>query len=521
MEQKNLNRIFQTAIVLSLLLFFALILAQSFSLATADIGRHIKNGEMVLKEHFIPRTNLYSYTYPDFPFLNHHWGSGVIFYLVFKAFGFGGFSFLQILIGLATLLLFFHTAWRYSGFKTAALVTLLTIPLLSTRAEIRPEMFSYLLAGVFFWILFQWRQQKISKNWLWVLPPLLLLWVNLHIYFVFGLMLIGVFWLEAAIKKFFKKDQNFTVSFNFLSLILFLSAGFSLINPFGLSGALAPFQIFNQYGYRILENQSVWFLYKIIPYPQSLYFIIVFTLLVLSWVYAFFAIKKGKQNFYLPLALISATFSFLGWFMVRNFAIFGYFAISIIAINFSGFFNKPFESARDYSKFLTIFVLLFGFLIFINPLYWQNRSLGWGLDKGNEAAAEFFKANNLHGPIFNNYDIGGYLTFYLFPKERVFVDNRPEAYPASFFKDVYIPMQEDSEKWKNYSKQSNINTIFFYRNDLTPWAQKFLIARVSDPDWVPIFVDDWNIIFIKKDGPDKEQANRLALPPEMFKINNQ
>ena len=521
MEQKNLNRIFQTIIILSLLLFFALILAQSFSLATADIGRHIKNGEMVLKEHFIPRTNLYSYTYPDFPFLNHHWGSGVIFYLIYQAFGFGGFTFFQVLIGLLTLLIFFHVAWKQSGFKTPSLIALIAIPLLSSRSEIRPEMFSYLLAGVFFWILWNWRQQKISKNWLWVLPPLLLLWVNLHIYFVFGLMLIGVFWLEAFSNRFLRGDRNFSAPFNFLSLILFLSAGFSLINPFGLSGALAPFEIFNQYGYRVLENQSVWFLYKIIPYPQSLYFIIVFALLVLSWVYAFVAIKKGRQKFSLPLALISLIFSFLGWFMVRNFAIFGYFAIPIIAINFAGLLNKPFESARDYSKFLTVFILLFGFLIFINPSFWQGRSLGWGLDRGNAAAAEFFKANNLHGPIFNNYDIGGYLTFYLFPAEPVFVDNRPEAYPVSFFQDVYVPMQEDSEKWQIYSKQYGINTIFFYRNDLTPWAQKFLITRVSDPEWAPVFVDDWNIIFVKKDGPDKEQANRLALPPEMFQINSQ
>jgi len=55
----------------------------------------------------------------------------------------------------------------------------------------------------------------------------------------------------------------------------------------------------------------------------------------------------------------------------------------------------------------------------------------------------FFKENNLQGPIFNNYDIGGYLIFNLFPQEKVFVDNRPETYSSEFFQEDYIPMQED------------------------------------------------------------------------------
>ena len=63
------------------------------------------------------------------------------------------------------------------------------------------------------------------------------------------------------------------------------------------------------------------------------------------------------------------------------------------------------------------------------------------------AAADFYKTNKIQGPIFNNYDIGGYLIFHLYP-EKIFVDNRPEAYPTSFFQDVYIPMQENNDIWK-------------------------------------------------------------------------
>lgn len=100
----------------------------------------------------------------------------------------------------------------------------------------------------------------------------------------------------------------------------------------------------------------------------------------------------------------------------------------------------------------------------------------------NNASAEFFKKENVQGPVFNNYDIGSYLIYYLFPQERVFVDNRPESYPASFFKEIYIPMQE---------KEYNFNAIFFSHCDYTPWGQKFLINRLNDKDWVPVFADQF------------------------------
>jgi len=75
--------------------------------------------------------------------------------------------------------------------------------------------------------------------------------------------------------------------------------------------------------------------------------------------------------------------------------------------------------------------------------------------------------------------------------ENVFVDNRPEAYPPEFFQNEYIPMQQNDTIWKVEEQKYNFNAIWFYRLDMTPWAQQFLITRVSDPEWVPIFVDDY------------------------------
>ena len=110
---------------------------------------------------------------------------------------------------------------------------------------------------------------------------------------------------------------------------------------------------------------------------------------------------------------------------------------------------------------------------------------------------KFFEENKLKGPIFNNYDDGGYLIYGLYPKEKVFVDNRPEAYSTEFFSEDYIAIQEVDELWQKELAEYNFNVIYFYRNDLTPWGQKFLETRAKDPKWELVYSDDFFLIFTR------------------------
>lgn len=497
------------------LVLYGLLVTQKINLATADLGRHIKNGEMVLQKETrekVLTTNLYSYTFLGFPFLNHHWGSGVIFYLVHQAFGFNGISVLFLIVSLTTFGLFFDIAGKKSNFETAFLVSILLLPLMVDRTEIRPEAFSYLLMGVFLWVLS--RKEK-TKKLLLVLPLLQLLWVNLHVYFFFGLFLIGVFLMEAIIKRNLKETKE-------LGKIFLLSTLASCFNPAGLKGVLYPFLIFGNYGYRVLENQSVWFLDKIIKYPASLYFKISFALLPLSWIFVF--LKRKKVSLF--NLILTFFISYLGWTAVRNFTLFGFFALPIISSNLSGLNFKKKRSENGQSNdvvrfFLTssLAIMIIFVLFLVNVPYWRTKSsFGFGLEGGIEKAAEFFKKENLKGPIFNNYDNGGYLIYYLYPKEKVFVDNRPEAYPKEFFDQVYIPMQDNNDRWKEMERKYNFNTVFFYRHDLTPWAQTFLVSRITDSSWVPIYVDDFSIIFVKRNEVNKKLIERFELPKEMFSV---
>lgn len=505
------ERKIKIGILIFLLLSYGLFLIRPINLAAADLGRHLKNGEIILKTGFsgIINTNYYSYTYPDFPFINHHWGSGVIFYLVQKYLGFAGLSFFFSLVSVATLLIFFILAWRKSNFTMALFATVFMLPVLVSRTEIRPEIFSYLLAGGYYLILISFINKTSQKRLIWLLPFLECLWINLHIYFFFGLFLIGAFLVQCSWESFLKGRQ---IKINKdLLIVLLLSLIACLINPAGIRGLFYPAQIFQNFGYRLLENQPVWFLNKIIRYPPNLYFEIAFGVFAAGWL---FNILQRRQIFWADL-FISLFVSFLAWTAVRNFTLFGYFALVFTAANFKSFRLGYFTAAS------ALLGLFFGFFM-LNPVYWIGQShFGWGLVKKNMAAVDFFRTEGLPGPIFNNYDDGGYLIFGLYPVQKVFVDNRPEAYPAIFFQQTYIPMQEDNQKWQEVDQKYHFESIFFYRYDLTPWGQTFLVNRIRDSAWAPIYVDDWFIIFLRRDEKNQKLISRFELPQSIFSVISQ
>lgn len=108
------------------------------------------------------------------------------------------------------------------------------------------------------------------------------------------------------------------------------------------------------------------------------------------------------------------------------------------------------------------------------------------------------------------------MIFYLFPRERVFVDNRPEAYSLDFFQKIYIPLQEDENKWKQGEEKYGFNAIFFSPRDATPWGQKFLVERVKDKTWAPVYYDNYAVIFLKRNEQNQEVVKKYELPREIF-----
>ena len=513
----NIAKILPWVAVSLLLLTYAIFLTHKINLVTADLGRHIKNGEVLWTHPEVLRTNFYSYTETDFPVLNHHWGSGVIFYALYAL---GGFGFLQIffiLISLATFLLFFYAAKIRAGFSLSALAALPFLTLLAERTEIRPESFSYFFAGAFFVVLTLARARR-TRHALWLLPVLQIFWTNLHVYFPLGPALVGAFFIE----ELFRHGENRRQLF----FVLCATSLATLVNPFGWELLFGVATIFSNYAYRLAENQSVMFMTNYLPSENLLIFKLGFLFLVGTFLAVI--IRRGWRAVSLADVCVATAMGTLAWLAVRNLTLFAFFATAISAGNLGKICNNPPQSPlskgggkRGYEFVTLLATLAIFFVIFASGFYARLpywRSFGIGLEEGNTAATDFFKSAGLTGPIFNDYDNGGYLIFALYPTERVFVDNRPEAYSTAFFQNRYIPMQEDDTVWKKEDSRYHFNVIFFNRNDMTPWAQRFLVARVSDQrEWAPIFLDSYSIIFARRVPQNEKVIEQFEIPHSRFR----
>ncbi len=505
------------ALLAAVLALYALTLAQPLNLTCADLGRHLKNGELWLQQHHHQPlfTNTYSYTEPDFPTITHHWGSGVLFLLCWQLVGFTGLHLAFLAVSLLTLALVWRRAAQRAGAGVAAILFLALLPLLVERREIRPELFSYCFTAVFLHQLWRCRDGGGPARSLWLLPLLEIAWVNTHIYFVLGPAIIGAFWLESLACR-----QQQAVRAPLLRLLLATIAA-TLLNPFGWRGAAAPLTIFHEYGYRVLENQSVWFLERLMTNPNFLVYKVMVIALATTFLLAW---TVGRQRLITAESLLAIGLAVMAGRAIRNCALFGLVALPVLTENLGAVYGSTLARHRRLLDAAGLAVLL-AVLVMVwsgarTPL---SRLLpphprGVGLAAGNNRLADFIKREQVHGPILNNYDIGGYLIWHLYPRQRVFVDNRPEAYSARFFEQVYVPLQENEDAWRRVDDQYRFNAICFYRLDATPWAQHFLIERVQDAAWAPVFVDDNTVLFLRRQGPDQPVIDHDELPREMFRV---
>ncbi len=502
----------KTKLLFGLLLgFYAFFLAsQKIILPAVDLGRHLKNGQLILAQKKVAEINLYSYTYPQWPTINHHWGSGVIFYLLYRLGSYPLLSLSYAFLLAGALFLVSQTANSAVDFLIPGL---LALPLIASRSEVRPEGFSFFLFSLFLYLLwrYQQRQQKKTTLILFLLGGQLL-WVNLHLFFIFGPFLIFL----AALASFLNHRRRAAF---FLAQLGLASLLISLLNPAGGRGLLIPFLILRHYGYLLAENQPLLFMQK--RFGGFLYLqaeILLFITLLIGGSYFWRRQRLAWRKHFFALSL-SLTFALLSWRFNRALPLFG-LSFAFLGNQFLASWPGRWRTGKNITLFLLLFLIGWSLLLFpISSLYSPGHlhRFGWGLAPQAAAGGQFLRQNHLPGPIFNNYDVGSYLIWFLYPQKAVFVDNRPEAYPVSFFQQTYIPAQTNDKVWQKLEKHWHFQTIVFWRHDFTPWGQAFLIRRLKDKNWVPVYVDRYLLIFLRRNPQNQALIRRYQLPQTIFR----
>jgi tetratricopeptide (TPR) repeat protein len=487
-------------------------LASLRTLADPDLFWQLATGRWVAQHHHIFSTDVFSYTAQGEPWI-YPVGSGLLFYAAYLLGGYALICWIGAAACSGTLALLLRR-----GSAVSAGIAILAVPLIALRSGPRAEMFTVILFAAYLSIL--WQNYQTGRAPLWLLPPLMVAWVNLHLGFVAGLATILAFAGIDLLEMFFPGARRREAVQRLRRLAPWFAATVvaTLANPWGwriYQALVLQTRAMAVHSGRIVEWGSV----------------------PLNWpaVAAAFSLRDTKGAFYLLLVIaaiaalaallqrqLGAAILLIGatYLSVQHVRMEALTASVVVVVGGSILFSavqqiRPRISNERIRLLLAAsIVAMFAVLVFVRcvDVVTNRRSLaandraryllvfGTGLSWWfPERAAEFIERENPPGEIFNTYNEGGYLVWRLGPKHRDYLDGRAIPFGQECFRheNELLQAEPDSELWQKEADRYNINTI------ILPVARFEGLPRVprafcKSNYWRPVYLDEVSAVFVRR-----------------------
>ncbi len=174
----------------------------TFPLYDPDLWQHLAAGRHVWETHQLPHTQIWSWPTYGAPDVMHSWAFRVLLYPFWNAGGVTGLFVWRWLTTLAAFAVLWTTARRMGAGGVTALVMLVLAALVwRQRSMVRPETLVAVLLALQLWILESRRRAAFSSadvtgaardRSVW-LVPLLWVWTQAHVSFVFGFAVLAIY----------------------------------------------------------------------------------------------------------------------------------------------------------------------------------------------------------------------------------------------------------------------------------------------------------------------------------------
>jgi len=246
-------------LVLLLTFFVAL-----FPVRNSDFWLHLATGRDLL--HNLPQwmstpgTDPYSYTGTG-SWVNHSWLTDVLLYGVYQSLGGPAVVILKAVLVSALVALMLSLRRRGQGLWLPGVGTALAVLALSPRLLLQPAVISFLFLGITVAVLLRrelraepdgarkrpaapvpWLGEPADR-WLWILPPLFALWVNLDAWFFVGPLALALYLGGTLVEGFLsvgKPDAARPGAWRPLAAVLAAGLIACLLSPFGFRGLTLP-----------------------------------------------------------------------------------------------------------------------------------------------------------------------------------------------------------------------------------------------------------------------------------------
>ncbi len=504
------------AFLAPMLLLFAGLDGVKTMLGDGDTGWHIRAGDWMLANGRVPQTDMFSFTKSGEPWFAWEWLSDIILAVLHQRFGLAGPVFLGILLLSFTSLLLFRLCRRHTNNDLIAFgVTMLAVVASSIHWLARPHLFTFLLLAVSLHLLDRsYRNPRI----LWVFPPLVVLWTNLHGAFLVSIILlltvgVGVFLHVVIGPDNLGLKAAWNRSRTYFSVAVACGAA-SLVNPYGWKLHVHIFRYLTErYHFEhIGEFQSLSFHAPVALFFEAMLLAGILAagwslsqrrfadaLLLVSWLHM--ALVAGRN---IPIyAMIAAPLvtRFLSEAMAAlktapQVASIGkaVAALELFGIEFTKIDRIPRLYPTSGAAAILLFLLMLGAPVDATKLRSEYDS------KRYPAGA----LSMLDGKrVFTNDEWGDYLIYKLYPKTKVFVDGRSDFYGGEFSL-KYLDVMNGHWDWASFLSQYRVDAI------LLPADAPMATTLKATSGWKAVYDDHIAILFFASGGREKNLSGSNA-----------
>ncbi len=479
-------------------LFFMMLLLVMFIVTTRgvtdpDFWWHLRTGQYIFETGTIPRADLFSFTYAGREWVTHEWLSELMIYAVYKFAGWTGLVVAFALLVTAAFGVSYRACERRGAHPLSAWMAVMlgawaTAPVWG----VRPQMFSLLLASIFIAILYRYGREGRVRV-LWLLPPLMLLWVNLHGGYVLGLALIVLALAGGMLDAVFEKTPRAETwkLLGPLALVLVVCVLVVPLNPNGVRMFSYPFEtLFSRV---MMEHIEEWFS----PNFHQWRFFPLAALLFST--FAALSLSPRRVRLSELLMLVATAYAVLR--SGRHLPIFAFAAVPLLAKHLS-----EWAKSRGWGLAMVVperglparqMLLRFALLIAALCIGLQNVRQVVAKQAETEAenfpasAVEFIRRENLPGPIYNWYDWGGYMIWKLYPERLVYIDGRADVYGDAFIEE-FLKTSKGQGEWREPLRRFDVRTVIVKPDSpLVPLLER-------EEGWTKAFEDGQAIVLVKR-----------------------
>ncbi|HSS98863.1 MAG TPA: hypothetical protein VLK33_17630, partial [Terriglobales bacterium] len=440
----------------AVIILFALL----FALATlipvdTDTWWHIRSGQQTLTSGMI-YTDPFSFTKFGQPWINHSWGAQIILYGVWQLAGNFGLSIYVSALATAGMVLVYKMST--GSVYLRAFVLVIGAATAAVFWSPRPQMLSFFLSAVILYLLYLHKRRKIDR--LWLIPIMMGIWGNLHAGFSIGFIFLFGSIAGEILGHIFNPKGEYVVHWagvRKLVIVTLISIAALVINPYGLQMLAVPFQTLSIGALQnfIQEWNSPNF-HERQTWP--------FVMLLLGLLGALGASKKRLD--WTDFVLASGT-AFMGLLAGRNIAVFAVVATPILTEHLDailaerGWVLQPVR--RVTPRMARMNAILVGVIVFAALLKVLVVLDSKTVQKAQEdylpvKVTEHLATERPAGPMFNSYNWGGYLMYFL-PDYPVFVDGRTDLYGDDFLSNDYLKTATGGPGWRDTLDKYGVNLV--------------------------------------------------------------